>query len=1281
MSIPKQTSKGFQADQYTLDHQGLGTRFWRYSFWLITLFSTSVIVISAWFIDHNNNQAYYNKKRADVQDQLGIIRARLEGKLNSNIQAVNGLVAAISVEPDITQERFALLSKPLIDKDNQLRSIAGAPDMIISLMYPMKGNESAIGLNFLTNEKQRTAAITARDSGQLVLAGPVNLVQGGQGFIGRIPIYTDPEVTGKRRFWGLISAVINIEDLYRASGLLDPDLKLDIAIFGHDKRFSDGSIFYGNENIFTQHPVVAFIELPFGNWQLAALPKDGWPEVAADAWKLRLIMLIVALCILTPVVSLAWLSNQHRDQQMRLNALFQLSPMGIALNDFDTGEYIKVNRKLAEDTGYSLKQLKKLSFWDLTPKKYYEKEQEQIRQLNTYGAFGPYEKEYVNAQGKHYPVLLNGILIQDSKGKKYIWCYIENISKQKEAEAKLAENNKQLELIINATQVGIWDWEIQTGKLHLNERWAEIIGYKLEELGEISIETWLAHAHPDDLEDSGNKLEAHWQGKTPSYVFEGRMRHKLGHDIWILDTGKVIEWDDDGKPLRMVGTHLDITQKKIAEQTLAKTNESLATQMELIKTIASAQSDFIKNSNFIQAFENLLLNLINLSDSEIAFIARIKENKHGIKIQPSAINYLKQGVSEPQALDINKLALDTSNGIYLQCVKEQVPTYVNRPDLSHYDIHWPSDYPELNRFLILPIVNNHRTLAIIGLANRQTDYDTNLVNWLTPLFNTIGQIIERIEHIEGKRETELALIEAKNEAEAAGRAKTDFLATMSHEIRTPMNGVLGMLNLLYKSDLSQEQMRKVEIAKISADSLLSIINDILDFTKVESGKLELENLEFNIRETIDDICQSMGLRTQEQNLELIIDLSGLTHEWIISDSVRIRQILTNLIGNADKFTDEGFIKVSAKILKRSGENFLHCSINDTGIGISASHMKKLFSSFTQADASTTRRFGGTGLGLSICKRICDIMKGKIWVESHEGEGSTFYFELPIELSANPRKLILPDRLNELEILIIDSNEQTCEAIKNQLIAWGNAATAVHSAQQAIDLLNQGYGFDLILMDAYLKDKLGIELGPYIRQHHPNMDARLVLMTKVNQEYSDEDIHQAGFNTHFAKPVTTKDLMSSFESLEHHVTHLIDKVEATPNIQLPKNAKLLLVEDIPFNQEVALMLLAEMGATADVANNGQEAVDKVKQQLQQGSGYDVILMDCQMPIMDGYDASIAIREVESHTNHKSCIIAMTANALQSDEERCLSVGMDDYLTKPIDENKLLTTLHKWLSKST
>lgn len=1264
--------------QHELEHKGLTAFFWQHNLWIIMVLTITVMCASAWFIDDNNNQAYLQQKRAEVQNKLSTLRAQLEGHLSANIQAVNGLVAAISVEPNMTQERFALFAGPLIKNNNQLRNIAAAPNMTIRLMHPMQGNEKAIGLNYLEHEKQRQSAITARDTGKLVLAGPVDLMQGGKGFIGRIPVFSENIAPGKRIFWGLVSAVIDVDALYRASGLYDKNISLELAIFGHDKRFSDGSTFYGDDAIFNKQPVVSIINLPFGTWQLAAIPKKGWPTAAKDAWSLRLIILLISLCILAPVMSLVSLNNRHRNQQLRLNALFQLSPIGIALNDFETGEYININKQLTNDTGYNLKQLQASSNRPLSPKKNISFETPHKLELINTGLCGPYEQEYINANGDHYPVRINTILIKDSNGKNLTWSYIENITLQKNTEKQLFDNLRQFELVINATQVGIWDWQVQSGELSINARWAEIIGYSLDELGEISIDTWLNHTHKADLEESGKRLEAHWNSQTESYSFESRMQHKNGHIVWVLDTGKVIEWQDDGKPKRMVGTHLDITEKKRVEKILEKNKATLESQMLLINTIAKAQSDFIQNSNFIQAVNSLLEGLNELTNSELSLIGNVYyENgiAHIKMISFNATNPSDFQDNLTSKIRFSDLLLSRKENIFVEAVNTQQPIYINDLENDNRNFKYPEHHPTIHNVMAIPIIQKGVCIGIIGMANCINKYDSKLITWLSPLINTVGQIIERVSSIEEKQKTDQKLLEAKEEAESAGRAKTDFLATMSHEIRTPMNGVLGMLTLLQKSQLTPEQSRKIDIAKVSADSLLSIINDVLDFTKIESGKLTIEKIEFNIRETIDDVCQSMALRAQEKGLELIIDSSEITTDWIISDPVRIRQVLTNLIGNANKFTHQGEITIKSSTNLINGIHYLRCEIIDTGIGIPKNKADKLFTSFTQADASTTRKYGGTGLGLSISKRLCELMGGKIGFESTENSGSCFSFELPINTATKTNHI--PSNISDLQILIVDPNTKSCNALAMQLKKWNNNPSIALTADDAKHQMTKHDHFDLIIINHLQGNTNGLNLGAEIRKQFPHINSQLVLMTNINQAHSDQEINEAGFNIHFSKPLTSNNLRICLDALQLNQPHRPSS-EENQQIQLPPNTRLLLVEDIPFNQEVAIMLLAEMGVNADIANNGQEAVEKVKLSLQSANSYDVILMDCQMPIMDGYDATRAIRKLENHTDQKLCIIAMTANAMNTDKEKCLACGMDDYLTKPIDENQLFQTLSKWLT---
>lgn len=1269
-----------QVTDYSAEN-GILLLFSRYRLWITFIFTTILITTTAWYVDHQNNLSYYQQVRSEVQSELSDIRSHLESKLNSNIQIVYGLIAVISVEPNMTQERFAQLAKPLLQRENQLRNIGGAPDMIIRLMYPLKGNESAIGLNYLKNDKQRSGAEMARDTGQLVLAGPINLVQGGQGFIGRIPVYSEYIKQGERTFWGLVSAVIDTHQLYKVSGLLDPDLNIDIAIFGQDKRFSSGSIFFGNNEIFTKEPVVGFIELPFGSWQLAAIPKNGWPSVAKNHIKFRFYLFVLSLFILIPVMLFTWLSNRHREQQNKLNALYRLSPLGIALTDFKTGKFHMVNPMFCKETGFTEEELGQKTHWDFIPKQDHHQFSKNLVKLKHQKQLGPVEQNLINRYNQKHPVSINALLIENASGEEFIWSYVEDRTVQKMAEENLKQNNEQLELVIKATQVGIWDWQVQTGDLKLNERWAEIIGYTLEELGDISIETWLNHAHPEDLEESGVLLEQHWQHKSEAYIYEARMKHKNGHYVWVLDTGKVIEWQEDGKPKRMVGTHFDITDKKLVEQEIAQTNASLAKQMKLIKTIVKTQGEFISHSEAEHDFTSLLKDIMHLTDSNHAFIGRINHDHGPMEFTLDKYVYHNASVSEKRYIDsINyqNYTISKVDNLIIQSAKLGEIITLNDSKKIHNSQIFKADHPKIYNLVIIPVINNFKTVAIIGLANRVPDYDQDIIHWLTPLINTIGQIIESLKNIEEKQITEKLLIDAKNEAEAAGNAKTEFLATMSHEIRTPMNGVLGMLNLLQKSDLNKEQLRKVDMAKTSADNLLSIINDILDFTKIDSGKLKLEHIEFNIRELIDDVSQSLALKSQEKGIEIILDLADLKHSHVISDPVRIRQVLINLIGNAIKFTQKGNIVIQANTQIKDHNLIFQCNIIDTGIGVEKDKIHTLFDSFTQADTSTTRKFGGTGLGLSISKRICHLMNGNIWATSKLGKGSTFSFEIPVDQHNISTPISLPDNFEDLKILIADKSIRTCEAVNRQLLAWHNHPTYTCDLASTVENLKNNTSYDFIFIDQSLFDENLFSFRDAMMDYIKANTTKFILMTNIHQKESDIDINNLGFIYHFAKPITTKDLIDSFSLVSSGPETQQKAIESTRK-ELPKNSKLLLVEDILFNQEVASMLLLDMGIKCQIANNGQEAVDITKEMILDKKPYDAILMDCQMPIKDGYDATREIKAFCKEQEVDIPIIAMTANAMSGDAEKCFSAGMDDYLSKPIDEDKLFSILVKWLCK--
>ncbi|QDG76388.1 response regulator [Labrenzia sp. PHM005] len=682
---------------------------------------------------------------------------------------------------------------------------------------------------------------------------------------------------------------------------------------------------------------------------------------------------------------------------------------------------------------------------------------------------------------------------EDGKPHSYI-AIRTDVTDRVHNEKQSKETAKQLELVVDATAVGIWDWKVQSGEVAFNERWAEIVGYTLEDLAPTSIETWMSLAHPDDLKQSEKLLQEHWEGKTEHYVCEARMKHKAGHWVWVLDTGRVVEWDDDGNPLRMIGTHLDITERK---------------------------------------------------------------------------------------------------------------------------------------------------------------------------------------------ETEAALVSAKTEAEAASVAKSAFLANMSHEIRTPMNGVLGMTKILLDTPLNREQLGFAKSVKSSAESLLSLINDILDFSKVEAGKLELEPIDFDIGLMLDEFGTAISNRAHEKGLEIICPANPVQHQWFHSDPGRIRQILTNLVGNAIKFTEHGEVAVYCHMQEAgSNESILRIEVKDTGIGLSGEQQSRLFQRFSQADSSTTRKFGGTGLGLAISKQLVELMGGEIGVESSPGEGSTFWFTLRLKnTDEQPEVPSLAD-LRDHKILIVDDNNTNLKLLDQLLSDWqiehelaedgGSALVRMHKAAE------ENAPFSIAIIDLHMPGMTGESLASAVNSHPLLADCRLLLLAPLDQVGEAQRFEELGFNGYLSKPIEQSELYNALIQLADtgHVQTAAPVGQAAPE-PAQFNARVLVVEDNVTNQQVARGMLGKFGIDLEIVGNGQEALDAL-----QAKSYDLVFMDCQMPIMDGYEASRRIRDPETGlANPAVPIVAMTANVMQGDREKCLDAGMDDYVPKPIDPHRLQQALLKWLPRNT
>ncbi len=847
------------------------------------------------------------------------------------------------------------------------------------------------------------------------------------------------------------------------------------------------------------------------------------------------------------------------------------------------------------------------------------------------------------------------------------------------------QNANKLSLVINNTSVGFWDWDLTSGLVECSQKWYEITGYNKTELMPFTIEIFSSLLHPDDASYVKQRLEQHVEDQKEVYDIEFRIKHKGGLWIWLNDKGSVVEHNTQKQATRMIGTVLDITLRK--EQEIKQEYSYKAAKTKLAITNALSQNIAIKDKLSDAIDECFDLSNLNLLSKGGVFL--LPEGKNELSMCTLRGNFTTNFIRDEKTVALGcclcgKAAQSGEIIISDNCFEDH-----------RHENNWPD--MEAHGHYIVPLTHNmENKLVTVGVLflytpiNPEASYETRaLLTEIGTLFTTA--IVQD--------QARAILEQAAEVAEQNSQLKSEFLASMSHEIRTPMNGVLGMLGLLLSTDLSDDQQHKANLAKSSAESLLTLINDILDFSKVEAGKMELEYYDFNLRGMLGEFAETIALKAQDKGLEIILDLTQIEQSMVKGDQGRIRQILTNIVGNAIKFTQQGEITIRVSAVPAGQSKLLLlCSVQDSGIGIPANKLDYLFDSFSQVDASTTRKYGGTGLGLAISKKLCQLMDGDIKVNSREGTGSTFEFSIVIEPSEKSQRVMPKVDIKELNILIVDDNKTNLEVLRGQLEHWGATVIEATSAEQALILCNQHIEqtelplFDIAFLDMQMPEMDGAELGKIIRNNSAFNDIKLVMMTSISQGNEARFFSDIGFNAYFSKPATTSDLFNALavvldkeeqKQTSQIVTHdyLQSFTQPDKNNKWPLSTRILLVEDNRINQQVALGVLGKFNLTADLAMNGVKALEALKYSINDTDSkpFTLILMDCQMPEMDGYQTTREIRNNKLYKElSKIPIIAMTANAMEGDKQKCLDAGMSDYLAKPIDPELLKEKLKRWLN---